>query len=103
MKKIYIKYKILVNGLSTTTEYNIDGFTLKKSCFEKAMFDIKYNEQKNGVDVNTNYYLLSCVIDSEKLIYNYFESDNYEEIEIPKDTIIDIKMIEMLLQLVNTE
>jgi len=98
MKKIYIKYKILVNGLSTTTEYNIDGFTLKKSCFEKAMFDIKYNEQKNGVDVNTNYYLLSCVIDSEKLIYNYFESDNYEEIEIPKDTIIDIKMIEMLLQ-----
>ena len=81
MKKVYVKYKILVNGLHTTTPYIIDGFTLKSSRFDKNMFNDKYDENKDGIDFNLNFYLESCFTDFEKLSYNYFESDNYEELK----------------------
>lgn len=98
MKKIYVKYKILVNGLHTTTPYTIDGFTLKSSTFDKNMFNDKYDENKNGIDFNLNFYLESCFTDFEKLSYNYFESDNYEEIEVSNKLTINSKTVTRLLQ-----
>jgi hypothetical protein len=98
MKKIYVKYKILVNGLHTTTPYTIDGFTLKSSTFDKNMFSDKYDENKDGIDFNLNFYLESCFTDFEKLSYNYFESDNYEEIEVSNKVIINSKTVTRLLQ-----
>lgn len=48
MKKIYVKYKILVNGLHTTTSYTIDGFTLKSANFDKNIVIGKYDESRGG-------------------------------------------------------
>ncbi len=98
MKKIYVKYKILVNGLHTTTPYTIDGFTLKSANFDKSIIIDKYDENKEGVDFNLNIYLESCLTDYEKLSYNYFESDNYEEIEVSNKAIINSKTVTRLLQ-----
>ncbi len=44
MKKMFIKYKILVNGLNPIGIYTLDGFTMKKGTFEERMFDMKYNQ-----------------------------------------------------------
>lgn len=98
MKKIYVKYKILVNGLHTTTPYTIDGFTLKSSTFDKDMFNNEYDENKEGIDFNLNFYLESCFTDFENLSYNYFESDNYEEFEVSNKVIINSKTVTRLLQ-----
>lgn len=98
MKKIYVKYKILVNGLNTTTPYTIDGFTLKSANFDKSIVIDKYDEKKDGVDFNLNVYLESCLTDFEKLSYNYFESDNYEEIEVSNKVTINSKTVTRLLQ-----
>lgn len=98
MKKVCVKYKILVNGLNTTTPYTVDGFTLKNSTFDKDMFNNKYDENKEGIDFNLNFYLESCFTDFEKLSYNYFESDNYEEIEVSNKVIINSKTVTRLLQ-----
>lgn len=81
MKKIYVKYKILVNGLPLK-EYDIDGFTLKTSSFEKEFFKSTYNHEKQGIDLNMNCYLTSCLIDDENLTYSYFESNDYYEFEV---------------------
>lgn len=98
MKKVYVKYKILVNGLHTTTPYTIDGFTLKSSSFDKSMFNDKYDENKDGIDFNLNFYLESCFTNFEKLSYNYLESDNYEEIEVSNKITINSKTVTRLLQ-----
>lgn len=82
MKKIYVKYKLLVNGLNTADKYNIDGFTLKKATFDKKLFDIDFNHDKAGVDLNMNLYLISCLTDYKKLSYNYFESDEFTKLEV---------------------
>ena len=98
MKKVYVKYKILVNGLHTITPYTIDGFTLKSAKFDKSIVIDKYDENKEGVDFNLNVYLESCLTNSEKLSYNYFESDNFEEIEVSNKAIINSKTVTRLLQ-----
>jgi len=38
MKKMYIKYKILVNGPSLVETYTLDGFTMKKGNFDDYIF-----------------------------------------------------------------
>lgn len=82
MKKMYIKYKILVNGLNPVKTYTLDGFTMKKGTFEEKMFDMKYNHDNIGINLNMNLYLISCLNDYEKLTYNYFESNELIEIEV---------------------
>lgn len=82
MKKMYIKYKILVNGFNPVEAYTIDGFTIKKGTFEKKMFDMKYNPDSMEINLNMNLYLISCLNDYEKLTYNYFESNELIEIEV---------------------
>lgn len=99
MKIIYVKYKILVNGLATTNKFSIDGFTLKSSNFDKKLFNNeKYNKDKKGIDFNINFYLQSCMFDYKKLSYNYFESDDYEEFEIANKYIVNSKTSTKLLQ-----
>ena len=46
MKKMFIKYKILVNGLNPIGIYTLDGFTMKKGTFEERMFDMKRSEER---------------------------------------------------------
>lgn len=98
MKKIYIRYKILVNGFYVLNSYSIDGFTLKSSSFDKEIFLNEYDENKNGAKFNLNCYLESCLTDSQKLTYNYFESDNYEEYEISNKLNINSQTVIKLLQ-----
>ena len=71
MKKMYIKYKILVNGLNPVGAYTLDGFTMKEGTFEEKMFDMIYNQDNMGINLNMNLYLISCLNDYEKLTYNY--------------------------------
>ena len=91
---MYLKYKILVNGLNVKGTYNIDGFTLKSGRFEKNMFNGNYDYKNDGMYIDMNSYLLSCMTDYEKLSYNYFESDEFEEIyvsnKITKNTVCEI-------------
>lgn len=86
MKKMYIKYKILVNGLNIVETYTLDDFTLKEGTFEKNMFEAKYNQDNMGINLNMNLYLISCLNDYEKLTYNYFESNGFIEIEVSNKT-----------------
>ena len=46
------------------------------------MFDMKYNQDNIGINLNMNLYLISCLNDYEKLTYNYFESNELTEIEV---------------------
>lgn len=98
MKKIYIKYKILVNGLNIIGKYNIDGFSLKTSNLEKEVFDIKQEEQEQGVSLNMNLYLTSCLTNYDTLSYNYFESENYEEYEVSNKTQVSKHTIGKILK-----
>lgn len=86
MKKMYLKYKILVNGLSPVGKYTLDGFTMKEGIFEEKLFDIKYKQDDAGMNLNMNLYLISCLNDYEKLSYNYFESDEFTEIYVSNKT-----------------
>lgn len=86
MKKMYIKYKILVNGLNPAGTYTLDGFTMKEGTFEEKMFDMRYNKDNIGVNLNMNLYLVSCLNDYKKLTYNYFESDEFTEVEVSNKT-----------------
>ena len=85
MKKIYVKYKILVNGLSTEGEFKKDGFTLKTGKLKKDFLlkeGKKYNEKIEGLYLNMNLYLISCLTNYKKLTYRYFESDQLVEYEV---------------------
>lgn len=86
MKKMYIKYKILVNGLNPVGAYTLDGFTMKEGTFEEKMFDMIYNQDNMDINLNMNLYLISCLNDYEKLTYNYFESNEFIEIEVSNKT-----------------
>ena len=82
MKKIYIKYKILLNGFNPTEECNIDGFNLKRGFFDKSLFDFEYKPLESSVFTNMNLYLYSCITNTEKLTYNYFESEDFVQYEV---------------------
>lgn len=86
MKKMHIKYKILVNGLNPIGTYTLDGFTMKEGTFEEKIFDMKYNQDNIGINLNMNLYLISCLNDYKKLTYNYFESNEFIEIEVSNKT-----------------
>lgn len=85
MKKMYLKYKILVNGLNPVGTYTIDGFTMKKGTFEDKIFKMKYNPYNIGININMNLYLISCLTDYQKLSYNYFESNDFIEIKVSNE------------------
>ena len=94
MEKVYLKYKILVNGLGIHGKYKIDGFTLKEGKFKKNIHDIKYNYKANGININMNTYLSSCLNYYDDCSYNYFESDElieiYTKIKVSKKNIKEI-------------
>ena len=83
MKKVYIKYKILVNGLSTKNKFEIDGFELKESRFNKKIFEEKYDCNFDGVWINpASLKLYSCCTDYNDLTYNYLQTKDYLEVEV---------------------
>lgn len=86
MKKMFLKYKMLVNGLNVNGDYTIDGVTLKEGIFDKELFDKKYINDGIGISINMNLYLISCLTDYNRLSYNYFESNDYSEIEVSNKT-----------------
>lgn len=83
MKKIFIKYKILVNGFNPIGEYFVDGFSLKKGHLDESYFDKNHTVTKDGMEIDMNLYFISCLVDYEKLIYRYLENDDYIKFEIP--------------------
>lgn len=82
MKKMYLKYKVLINGLNPIGEYEIDGFSIKEAKFEENIFKTKYEKDKDGINFNMNLYLMSCLTDYENLFYKYFETNEFVEIEV---------------------
>lgn len=89
MKKMYIKYKILINGLNPIGTYTLDGFTIKEGIFDEKMFNVEYNQDNIGINLNMNLYLISCLNDYKKLTYNYFESNDFIVIEVSNKTTKD--------------
>ena len=86
MKKAYVKYKILVNGLNIINNCSIDGFTLKTSKFDKKIFEEHYDNKLEGVYFNLNYYLVSCFCDNNDYSYRYFESNDFDEYDVSNKT-----------------
>lgn len=87
MKKIYIKYKILVNGFSTVSEYKIDNFSLKTGQINEEYFSKKHNITKDEtMKIDFNSYIYSCISDYKNLYYRYFENEEFIEYEISNKT-----------------
>lgn len=86
MKKIYVKYKILLSGLNIISQYKVDGFSLKEGCLNGEYFKEKHNVSKYGMDIDISVYLISCINDYEKLTFKYFESDDFAEFEVQNKT-----------------
>ena len=70
MKKMFIKYKILVNGLNPIGIYTLDGFTMKKGTFEERMFDMKYNQDNKRKRL---LILYQQVIETNKALVFYLK------------------------------
>lgn len=101
MKKIFVNYKILLNGLYSENEYEIDGFTLKRASFDKKLFDMKYDKEKDEVQLNMNVYLHSCIGNPENFEYCFFESIDFFEFEVSNKTTINKSSFESVLQKYN--
>lgn len=86
MKKIFINYKILVNGFNPVNKFTIDGFELKYGSFKEESFYFEKNKVSDEMEINMNLYLFSCLTDKSKLEYNYFEPNNLFEIEVSNKT-----------------
>lgn len=91
MKKIYVKYKILVNGFCPLDEFKIDGFSLLTSNFEEDIFHYECDPTKDGMDFNLNYYLYSCVTSFETKSFRYFSSDDFFEVNVSNKVVINVK------------
>lgn len=91
MKKIYVKYKILVNGFCPLNDFKIDGFSLLTSNFEEDIFHYECDPTKDGMDFNLNYYLYSCVTSFETKSFRYFSSDDFFEVNVSNKVVINVK------------
>lgn len=91
MKKIYVKYKILVNGFCPLNEFKLDGFTLLTSNFDEEIFHKECDPNKEGIDLNLNYYLYSCVTSYETKSYRYFASDDFFELNVSNKVVVNVK------------
>jgi hypothetical protein len=88
MNKVYIKTKILVNGLFPLENFKIDEFTFKDGIYNEKAFD---TEDDDYIFYSTSYLLLSCYSTSDKkgIYYGYFENDNYIELDVSDETYND--------------
>lgn len=85
MKKIFVKYKILINGFNIIGDYEIDGFILREDKINEENFKMNYDVEKTGINYNLNIYLYSCITDRD-LKYRYMESANLMEIDVSNKT-----------------
>ena len=97
MKKVYVKYKILLSGLNIISEYKVDGFSLKEGCLQEEYFKEKHNISKYGMDIDMSFYSFSCVNDYEKLTFKYFESEDFVEFEVPNKTKLERNSVSDIL------
>ena len=50
MKKLFVKYKILINGLNIIGNYEIDGFILREDKLSEETFKLDYDVEKRGIN-----------------------------------------------------
>lgn len=86
MKKIYVRYKILVNGFSPLGEYRIDEFLLKTGKIDEKKFSNELHNisEDEMMYINLNPYIAFCLCDKRNLLYRYFENDELIEFVLPK-------------------
>ena len=89
-KIIYIKMKIVINGLFPLEEYKIDEFILKVDKYDKNVIN---EDHKDYIFYCNNCLLESSYQDenSANILYNYFENKEYIKIEISEDVYRDEK------------
>ena len=85
MQKLFVKYKILINGLNIIENYEIDGFILREDKVSEETFKLDYDVDKRGINCNLNMYLYSCIT-GENLKYRYLESKNFIEFDVSNKT-----------------
>lgn len=81
MSKIKLKCKILINGLYPMHKYKIDEFTQKTGTYNEKLLDVEnpdYIFYAAGHMVQSMY----AVKEKKGIFYEYFENDDYIEIEI---------------------
>jgi len=97
MKKIKIKYKLLLSGFpSVSKEYKFHDLILKE---EQINDDFFIDIIKSG-KFNTGLYLSYCtLINKDKKAYiNYFESYDFTEIEIQNKLVLDKNKLTKLIE-----
>lgn len=89
MKKIYVKYKILVNGFNVKDFFECDGFVLKSGYISEKKFYDKISEE---LPINLNSFMFDCLVDINSLRFKYFESKDFIEYQIPNKYNVDEKI-----------
>ena len=100
MKKIYVKYNILLNGFNPVGEYEIDGFILKTGKLGSNYSRISDAINTEFGQLNFNSLIESCLVDYDELNYRYFQS-NYFEYEVANNTTFDEKNITAVIKKYN--
>lgn len=80
-KKVYIKLKILINGLFPITNFCFEDFTFKNGKYDESVIN---TENKDFIFYSSGHLLNSCYgLEGKKgNYYNYFENENYIELEM---------------------
>lgn len=86
--KIYYKTKILINGLFPMENYSIDGFVQKTGLYDESVIN---TETEDFIFYASGYLLIgaySCK-GKEGTFYEYFESNDFFELEIEEGKNVD--------------
>ena len=90
MRKIYVKYQILVNGFNVLSPYTIDGFIIKDEYLNEEIYKSQQSISSGNIPINLNYFIHHCLVDYDKLKVKYFESKDYFEYELSDDINFDV-------------
>ena len=67
MRKIYVKYQILVNGFNVLSPYTIDGFIIKDEYLNEEIYKSQQSISSGNIPINLNYFIHHCLVDYDKL------------------------------------
>lgn len=81
MKKIYIKYKILVNGFFVNDSFKCDEFILKDGYLNENYFKEKSLVVRD-FPIDLNRFIIDCLVDYKTYRFKYFESEDFIEFEV---------------------
>lgn len=83
-KKIYIKMKILIDGLFPMVNYQFENFIFKSAQYNETLIDV---ENEDYLFYSNGHLFHSCygVVGKKGSFYNYFENNDYIELKTDEE------------------